>query len=231
MSATIYCGKKYGIIYESTFKLYQLKLQNIKGNKIKFVKMKSNGVPKIFGAFQIRTKTKHSLNMIYLNKINKIFAVRNHFSARDNRARKNIPKPHLTKIPCGIYDLETSEWERCGNFVYKPSFYEKENFKTSMVYNENKNIIYVFGGNGKWIKSYDLNKNEWVKSTEKLNRDFGQGAIFKFDKFENMMKTYYFANRTIRCSKCNVNDKKVKWNDVSFSENEIEQHWNYSFIG
>eukprot|EP01084_Bolivina_argentea_P278183 475122_1 len=45
MSAPIYCGKKYGIIYESTFKLYQLKLQNIKGNKIKFVKMKSNGVP------------------------------------------------------------------------------------------------------------------------------------------------------------------------------------------
>ena len=236
MSSPIYCGKKYGIIYESGFNLYQLKLENIKNTNIKFKKLGKSNVNDIFGKFNDSRKTRYSLNMIYLNKKNKLFAVRNYFSARDNRGRVNPPKSMKTQIICGIYDLLTTKWISCGNFMYEEKWTSNPNLKTKLIYDEKKNIIYIFCNGALFVKSYNLNKNEWISpSPTNLNKKIGHNSIIKMDKFNRVIRSYYFGDeKQINTDECDLKKKKLCWLNSEFKHdviiNDIKDGWYYQFI-
>eukprot|EP01083_Nonionella_stella_P187231 687443_1 len=238
MGSPIFCGLEHGIIYESTFNLYRLKLETIKRDKIKFTKMKSKNLSKVFGKFTVGQRTRHSLNMCYLDTKDKIFAIRHHFSARDMRKRRNPPTElKLFKIPCGMFDLQSNQWESCGNFVYKATAAMSLNFRASICFDNQNDIVYAFGyqpiilsygypntyRHDIWVSSYHMKTKEWINLGEKANEMILQPwgteyspVLIKIDTFNHRIRCWCMGTNSIQSSYCDLGQKDLVWKDAQF---------------
>ena len=107
-----------------------------------------------------KKRRRYHLNLKYIEKDNKLFAIQNHWDI-DPRCRKyKIRDPtNEYSSKCGLYDFDKNEWNKIKPFKWES--YQNENFYSVSCFNEMNNSIYKVN-NTQFIGKYNFTKNKWI---------------------------------------------------------------------
>eukprot|EP01084_Bolivina_argentea_P151565 264544_1 len=209
LNNVIYCGEKYGIIYEDTNKFYGLRLQNIKSAQdFKFKVLCKINIEKR----GIRSSVKY-LSLCYCDGIQKVFTAQCEFIEED---RPFPQRKFIRNIECGLLDLKDKKWNNVKPYKYNKK-YDSSRDNNNICYDDiYGNRVFMNTGANDTVK-YDFHKNEWkcLCSDTQIYTDItSMTNVFWVDKNNGNILNLLYCNAyggDVNFNTFDLRDKTKKW--------------------